>query len=131
MPSVNGAATRRVLASLLGTLMGACQAPAPAEPLPPPVQTTTITITSAGANPRNVQISAGQRVLFVNNDSRSHYMTSDPHPEHDQCPEINQVGFLLPGERRETGNMVTIETCGFHDHDNPDVQNLHGQIVIK
>jgi plastocyanin len=131
MRSVNGAAARRwVLAPLLGVLM-ACKSSAPAEPLPAPVQTTTITLTSAGASPRNIEVAAGQRVLFINNDTRSHNMTSDPHPEHDQCPELNQVGFLVPGERRETGNLVTVETCGFHDHDNPDVQSLHGQIVIK
>ena len=35
---------------------------------------------------------------FVNNDSRSHEMFSDPHPEHTDCPEINQVGFLSPGQ---------------------------------
>jgi hypothetical protein len=58
-------------------------------------------------------------------------MTSDPHPEHDQCPEINQVGFLSAGQSRETGNLVTARTCGFHDHDDPFTQSLQGQIVIR
>jgi plastocyanin len=97
----------------------------------PPVQTTQITITAAGASPRNIQIAQGSRVLFVNSDSRSHNMTSDPHPEHDDCPPINQVGFLKAGESRETGNMVDVRTCGFHDHDNPNDLGLHGQIVTK
>lgn len=97
----------------------------------PPVATTTITITSAGVNPKNAQISVGQRVLFVNSDSRSHNMTSDPHPEHTDCPELNQVGFLTAGQSRETGNLVTARTCGFHDHDNPDSTALKGSIVIR
>jgi plastocyanin len=79
----------------------------------------TITITSAGINPTQTTISQGSRVLFVNNDSRSHNMASDPHPEHTDCPEINNVGLLQPGQSRETGNLNIIRTCGFHDHDDP------------
>jgi plastocyanin len=93
--------------------------------------TNTITITAAGANPRNIEIALGSRVLFVNNDSRSHNMTSDPHPAHDTCPDLNQVGFLAPGQSRETGNLVIARTCGFHDHDSPSQGLLTGQIVTK
>src|SRR5437016_4736108 len=70
----------------LAAALIACGTKTPAEPLPPAVQTTTITITSTGASPRNIELLAGQRVLFINNDDRSHNMTSDPHPEHDACP---------------------------------------------
>jgi len=58
-------------------------------------------------------------------------MTSDPHPEHNLCPEINQVGLLMPGQARETGNLVTVRTCGFHDHENPDNNLLTGRLVIR
>ena len=91
----------------------------------------TITITAAGANPRNVQVSQGERVRFTNNDNRPHDMTSDPHPEHTDCPELNQVGLLQPGQSRETNNLVQPKTCGFHDHSNPDTATLKGQIVIR
>src|SRR5215467_7277928 len=103
---------------------------APSATPTPPVTTNTITITSSGVSPKNVQISQGSRVLFVNNDSRSHNMASDPHPDHTDCPEINQVGFLSPGQSRETGNLVTVRTCGFHDHDDFSNQSLQGSIVI-
>lgn len=79
----------------------------------------TITITSSGVSPTQLSISQGTRVLFVNNDAKSHNMASDPHPEHTDCPPINDVGLLQPGQSRETGNMNTIRTCGFHDHDDP------------
>jgi hypothetical protein len=69
--------------------------------------------------------------LFINNDSRSHQMSSDPHPDHTDCPEINQVGFLNPGERRETGNLVAVRTCGFHDHNEPDNARWRGRIVVN
>jgi plastocyanin len=79
----------------------------------------TVTISSTGVNPTALSVSQGSRVLFVNNDGKSHNMASDPHPEHTDCPEINNVGLLLPGQSRETGNLNTIRTCGFHDHDDP------------
>jgi len=97
----------------------------------PPVTTNTITITASGASPRNIQINAGTRVTFVNNDTRAHNMTSDPHPEHTQCPELNQIGLLAPGQSRESGNLNTVRTCGFHDHDNPGVASLTGVITIR
>ena len=98
---------------------------------PPPVSSNTITITSSGVNPKNIQVALGSRVLFINNDTRSHNMASDPHPSHDDCPELNQVGFLSPGQSRETGNLVTARTCGFHDHDDFSQQNLQGSITIR
>jgi hypothetical protein len=59
-------------------------------------------------------------------------MTSDPHPEHTDCVEINQVGVINPGQTKQTGNMTTNRTvCGFHDHDAPAVTGLQGSITIQ
>jgi plastocyanin len=118
-------------AVLLGALAVSSCKKAPTAPDPPPVQTTTITITSSGASPKNVEVPVGARVLFINQDSRSHNMTSDPHPEHTDCLEVNQAGFLSPGARRETGNLVQAKTCGYHDHDDPNNTGLSGRIVIR
>ena len=95
------------------------------------VQTTTITISSAGVSPNNIEVAVGARVLFINSDSRSHNMTSDPHPEHTDCPAINSVGFLTAGQQLTTGNLTTARTCKYHDHDDPSNTKLQGQIVIK
>lgn len=104
----------------------------PTTPSPTPENPNRITISSAGAvTPRELVVAPGTRVLFVNNDSRRHDMTSDPHPEHNLCTEINQVGILQPGQVRETGNLVAVRTCGFHDHEDPDNQLLTGRIVIR
>jgi plastocyanin len=92
---------------------------------------TTITITAGGASPQNITVSPGTRVMFVNNDTRQHHMASDPHPEHTDCQELNQVGLLQPGQSRETGNLNTVRTCGFHDHDQPSVTSLRGSIRIQ
>ena len=97
----------------------------------PPVQTTTITITASGVSPNRITVSPGTRVTFVNNDSRQHEMNSDPHPNHGDCPPIDDVGFLAPGQSKQTGNLNTVRTCGYHDHNQPDTANLKGQIVIQ
>ena len=92
---------------------------------------TTIDITSGGVSPRNLTVSPGTRVTFTNNDSRSHDMASNPHPDHTDCVELNQVGFLSSGQARESGNLNTPRTCGFHDHINPDNGALQGTITIR
>ena len=53
-------------------------------------------------------------------------MTSDDHPDHLDCPAINQVGLLTSGQNRETENLIAARTCGFHDHEDPDNSNLKG-----
>lgn len=95
--------------------------------------TITITITASGVSATQLNVSPGTRVLFVNNDTRSHNMTSDPHPEHNDCTEINTVGLLQPNQSRETGNLVAIRTCGFHDHDDPPPggNRWTGRITIR
>jgi plastocyanin len=105
--------------------------PTPPPTTTPPVQTTTITITAAGVNPQRIVVSPGSRVTFVNNDTRQHEMNSDPHPTHGDCPPIDDVGFLAPGQSKQTGNLNTVRTCGYHDHNQPDTASLRGQIVIQ
>lgn len=91
----------------------------------------TITITSAGVSPKSVTIPVGSRVNFINNDSRSHDMASNPHPVHTDCPAINVVGLLSAGQSRATADMSPARSCGYHDHDDPDNQAWQGTIVIQ
>jgi plastocyanin len=101
-------------------------------PAPSPNNPNVITISTADTvSPTELTVSPGTRVLFRNNDSRRHDMTSDPHPEHTDCPELNQVGLLNPGQNRESGNLVAVRTCGFHDHDDPSNNSLRGRIIIR
>jgi plastocyanin len=93
--------------------------------------TATITITSAGVvSPSAVTIRQGGRVTFVNSDSRAHDMASDPHPSHEDCPPMDQVGFMSAGQSRTSGNFNTVRTCGFHDHNLPGSTGLQGRITI-
>ena len=88
-----------------------------------------------GANgvlsPKDVTITRGQSVTIVNSDTRVHDMTSDPHPAHTDCPAINAVGLIQPGQTKLTNALSTARICGLHDHSLPDDQNLKGRITIQ
>lgn len=113
----------------------ACTSDDPAAPTAPTDDSTndrpnTVTISSVGVSPQTIQIRAGERVLFVNNDSVAHEMSSDQHPAHTECPVINQAGFISPGQSKETGNFVTAQTCTYHDHLDALNLGLLGSIII-
>ena len=117
------------LAMAATTCGGGYSSPSPA---PSPNNPFRVTISASGAvTPVELVVPPGTRVLFINNDARRHDMTSDPHPEHTDCPELNQVGLLTTGQSRESGNLVAARTCGFHDHENPDNAALRGRIVVR
>ena len=104
----------------------------PTTPTGPNPTTATITIGTDGrVTPTTVTIAPGGRVTIVNNHNQAHDMSSDPHPEHSQCPEINQIGFLTAGQSRTSGNFNSARTCGFHDHNLPDNAGLKGSIIIQ
>jgi len=94
--------------------------------------TATITIGADGrVSPATVTIAVGGRVTFVNNHNRNHDMASDPHPSHEDCPPMDQVGFLTPGQSRTSGNFNIARRCGFHDHNEPSNAGLIGTIVVQ
>jgi plastocyanin len=104
----------------------------PSSPTPPSNNPNVFTFSASGVvSPKEVTVSPGSRVLFRNNDSRRHNVSSDPHPDHTDCPELNQVDYLNPGQERETGNLVSIRTCGFHDHDDFDNNDKKGRIIVR
>ena len=106
----------------------------PTTPTSPSTNPTTATITIGAdgrVSPVSVTIAPGGRVTMINNHNQSHDMSSDPHPEHTQCPELNQIGFLTSGQQRTSGNFNTVRTCGFHDHNLPDNAGLKGTVIIQ
>ncbi len=92
----------------------------------------TLTITSAGISPKSVTVAVGQAVTVINNDSRSHEIASDPHPQHGSCPSVEAgLGTLAAGQTRVTHAFGNAGTCGFHDHLDDSNQNLRGTIVVQ
>ena len=142
MSDMHTSAVRLGVASIVALAIAACSsssgpssssgASSPTTPPSDATATNTITISNSVVTPKNIKVARGSQVTFVNNDNQSHMMNSDPHPDHTDCPEINQVGFLNPGESRQTGNMTSNRSvCGFHDHNLPNVAGLQGSITIQ
>jgi plastocyanin len=108
----------------------------PTQPSPPtgggtpPAATATITITSSGVSPSAVTVGVGGTVTFVNNDSVAHNMSSNPHPQHTDCPALT-VGSVPAGASRTSQPLTTARSCGFHDHDNPETAALQGTVTIR
>jgi plastocyanin len=92
----------------------------------------TITIGANGvATPSQVTINVGQGVSFTNSSNRTRNLFSDPHGPHSDCPAMNNINLLAPGQTKVTSAFTTARTCGFHDHDDPDNANVKGSIVIR
>ena len=103
----------------------------PTSPSPGTGTVATIIITANGVDQKAVTINVGEVVVFVNNDSRRHEIASNPHPVHTDCPPINALGILAPGQTGRTANFTTARTCGFHDHDLDTNTSLQGTITIR
>ena len=92
----------------------------------------TITITSSGVSPSAVTIAVGQSVTFINNDSRSHEIASNPHPNHGSCPAVEAgLSTIGAGQTKLTQGFAGAGTCGFHDHADPNNSALFGTITIR
>jgi len=104
---------------------------APTGACTPSANANTIVIQNNQVCPQTLTIARGSQLTIVNNDSRVHEMDSDPHPEHTDCVELNQIDFLNPGQQRASGNLNTVRRCGFHDHQSPDTASMKGTITIQ
>ena len=91
----------------------------------------TLVIQNNTICPQTLTVTRGTQVTVLNSDSRAHEMDSDPHPEHTDCPELNQIGHLEPMQSRLSGNLNIARRCGMHDHTSPDVAGLKATITIQ
>lgn len=82
-------------------------------------------------SPLELTIDVGQRVTFINNDNRAHDVVGGIDPNHPDCPEIVQAGFLAPGQRGDTGIFASARTCEYHDHTALGSPGFQGRIVIR
>jgi plastocyanin len=96
---------------------------APSEPI--------VNVTARGFEPPTVVVAVGGRVRFQNFDDRPHSIASNPIDTHADCPSINDVGHLVPGQGKATGAFRESRTCGYHDELSEVTQLLTGSITIR
>ena len=101
-----------------------------AAPVPAPASPRVVTITSNGVSPVEIITAVGARVTFVNNDVIPHDIFGGPDPSRPDCHEIDAVGFLTPGQSRQTDAFERARTCEYHDH-SAHSPYVNGRIVIQ
>lgn len=115
--------------------------PTPAPGPPTPLSGATITITAAGFSLDQTSLKSyplsdlhvyqGSSLTFVNSDTQTHDVLSDPFGAHNDCPELNTAGFLTPGQARTTVPLTVLRSCGFHDHQNEGNTLFGGKVTIE
>ena len=56
--------------------------------------THVLTITDEGVDATQLRVWVGERIEVVNSSSQPHWIWSDPHPLHTDCPPLNQLEQL-------------------------------------
>jgi plastocyanin len=130
-----------LIASALASACSTYQPASAPSPVPPPTSapvpaptpdgSATVTITSAGFSPLQITISVGQRITFVNNDTRNHDLVGGIDPAHPDCPEVAVAGFITPGQQRDTGVFTAARSCDYHDHAAIGVPAFQGKIIVQ
>jgi plastocyanin len=106
--------------------------PTPVSQDPPgPAGPPTITLSATGFTPQEVTVAVGGRVTFVNADRIGHDIFSGLEHNSPECAEVDAVGFLVAGQRRETSVFEQSKTCRFHDHENLGNPAYQGRIVAR
>jgi hypothetical protein len=127
----SGSAASTVIALAMACFLAACgDGGSDSAPSGGTTVGATITISADGLSDSAPRIALGQSVRFTNNDSRPHQILTTPHLVHTDCPALNQIDTLQPGQSRESGPLNERRGCGFHDHMNPDDQRFRGQVVV-
>ncbi|MBI4039103.1 cupredoxin domain-containing protein [Candidatus Daviesbacteria bacterium] len=85
-----------------------------------------VTVTSVGFSPKDITISAGDSVAWMNNDTVDHTVNSAVHPTHLVYPPLN-LGEIKPGEKKSL-TFPKAGTYKYHDHLNP---SLFGSVTVR
>ena len=86
-----------------------------------------VNISSSGFTPQNMTVKVGDTVTWMNADSTSHTVNSDPHPTHTLYPILNTVGLIKAGEKKSL-QFTSAGTYKYHDHLNP---SLTGSVTVQ
>ena len=128
---VGGTAAAIALATALSCGGKSSSSTAPSGTCTPSANANTLVIMNGAICPQSITVTLGTQLRITNQDSQSHDMTSDPHPAHTDCPELNQIGTLNTGQSRASGNLNTARRCGMHDHGDPNNASLKATITIQ
>ena len=88
----------------------------------------TVTVTANGFEPATIKIKKGQAVEWVNEDSFTHQVASDPYPDHSKLPH------LFADEPLTQGGVFsyTFEDKGTYTYtDQLNPATFHGTVIVE
>jgi hypothetical protein len=97
-------------------------------PEPTPLVEPVVTIEAKGVSPQVLHVGADTGITFVNRDTRSHEIRSDPHPAHTECALMN-LGPVAGGQSRETAKIAVGQGCGYHAEEDPASRAFQGFVL--
>lgn len=92
------------------------------------VSVPTVEITETGFNPLVIKVKRGERVQWVNKDSRMHQVAADPHPTSESLPSLKSTEPLL---EQETYTAVFEKSGTFTYHDFLDPMGYQATIIVE
>ena len=95
-----------------------------------PSSSATLTLSASGISPKTLTVAPGSTITYQNTDSATHQPTSNPHPTHIECPELNG-GSIPPGSSNTVTVSPSAKTCGIHDHLNPSSDAFKATINVQ
>lgn len=121
---------RALLISVPALLVTTCGSGTPTAPSAPGA--ITISVTATGFKPVDAVVAVGGHVTFENVDDRLHSIASLPLTTHADCPPLNEVGLLVPGQSKVSGALTEARSCGYHDTlSEGSGQLLTGTITVR
>ena len=122
-----------VCAAACGSSFTSSESPAPSsllDPSQPRAAVPAVSITAGGFNPQVLHVNYPVTVTFTNADTAAHTLESAPELNWDNCPEMNTVGTLKPGESKAVPFSEEDAVCAYHDVAKAAITAFQGYIAI-
>ena len=89
-----------------------------------------VDIAPAGVNPQVLHLDSPATVTFTNTDGIDHRLEAAPELAYGDCPEMNGLGTLQPGQSRSVTLTEHGFICAYHDAARPNDMPFQGIVVL-
>jgi hypothetical protein len=100
------------------------------DPSQPRAAVPAVSITAGGVKPQVLHVDYPVTVTFKNADAVPHRLESAPETIWDNCPEMNAVGTLKPGQSQAVAFSEKDAVCAYQDAGQPTNTAFQGYIAI-
>lgn len=92
------------------------------------VATASVEIASTGFSPSTIKVQKGTTVTWTNNDTKGHWVASDPYPTNDGLEGFDGKETIENGEAYSF-NFSQTGTFTYHDQQNP--YTFKGTVIVE